>query len=169
MGLEGPKSQEEIQEEYVALWQSVYDEVATKLNAHSEFGIYNEEHAMLAGIEKIEMKDESGEVIGYIDFKVLKKDSLYINYSETKEGYLNQGVYKAILARILIEHPNIKVVFGELMDFNQIKYIEGLNQGMNIEEAMRNTPAYKAASTLGFSTIKIRGDRLICFRDLFEV
>ena len=165
MGLEDSKSEEEIKEEYVALWQSVFDEVVAKFGASVEFGVSREAEAMNAEILKIQMIDKDLNVIGEIEFKPLNRNAIYIEHSHTSEDHLREGIYTALLAKILLKYPGTKTILGYFADTNLKIYISQKKDGKSQDEAIKETPAFKAHSKLGFSKIESRDSKLICHRD----
>lgn len=159
MGPEESKPDIEIQEEYMVLWKGIVEEVVAKFKAKIEFTMNKRD------VPRVQLITPQSERIGYMDYRILNRNGLYIEDSFTETEYLMQGVYTALQAVLLLEYPHTRAILGHLGFENLRQFVHAKKIGKSWEDAMKETPAFKSHSKLGFSIIGGKDSKLICHRD----
>ncbi len=81
---------------------------------------------------------------------------LYIVSSRSARGQRDRGLSKSLLVEILKKFPKVDTIKADLAEVNEQVLLSGINRGLSIDEAFKQTPAYKMLTGLGFTKAAIR-------------
>ncbi len=81
--------------------------------------------------------------------------TLVIDLVRTEPEARKAHISVALFARLLAEHPKITKIKSILVDNNLQIISNNLTNGLNLEDSVKNTPAYKLRLRFGFSKITV--------------
>ena len=98
------------------------------------------------------LENAAGDVMGAISYE-LHGTKLTVVMSKTNEAFQRQGIAKYLMAHILLRHPQVTEIGGELALTNLQVYIEHVTAGVAPRLAILRTPAYRIRQELGYTVV----------------
>ena len=123
----------------------LFSEKITNATNNYSFYAYHPTEVDRAGNKKI-----IGEIhYGLADNETVLEIDLVLISPEAKNNYIATTLY----AKVLQEHPYIQEIKSQLVTDNYQAIKKYLHNGFSLEQAVRECPAYKTMSRLGFTEI----------------
>ncbi len=95
--------------------------------------------------------------IGIVHYSILDDGkTLHINLIRINKVNRGFGYSEMLFQSILKEHPGIKTITTDLVDKNLQILNDALARDMPLEDAIRETPAYKVRKRIGFSDMTVK-------------
>ena len=94
--------------------------------------------------------------IAYIEFTLLKEEnSLVVFMIKVRKGWRGLGLQKFLFEETIRRNPEVRGIYATLAELNREILLSGLKNGKSLEEALKNTPAYKSRMKLGFTEMEL--------------
>lgn len=103
---------------------------------------------------EIRAVDFLGAPLGVLHYRI-KGEVLAIEYLNVDERHRRRGLGRMLLARAVLEHPEVTVIEGELHGANFDEFRNAMALGLEPLDAIRRTPAYRMRRALGFGRIDL--------------
>lgn len=98
---------------------------------------------------------KDGGHIGALSYTI-EEDTLHLSYIHVEVESRQSGVATLLMAKVLIDHPEIRCVEGTLAGVNEQVFEQKLSEGKSLEAAGKLTPAYRMLSRWGFTQAEKR-------------
>jgi hypothetical protein len=92
--------------------------------------------------------------IGYIEYQV-KNQIFYLISTDVSKTFQENGYFDLMFSHVLIEHPDVRSIVSMMSGTNQEILEKGIRAGKSVEEALKNTPAYRTRMKLGFTEMRV--------------
>lgn len=111
------------------------------------------------GNSRVDLRMEratDGEELGRIEYQIGGKngDELRIDSISVPEDFEMRGVSTELIREAIETHPNIRKIRSYLREDNAEAVEKALREGLDLNEAVKASPAYKARKKLGFGHIE---------------
>lgn len=112
--------------------------------------------------------DEPAERVGSMIYRYNQAGRhLYVNSIHVEGWAQKSGVSLLLFSHVLLKHPECFSIEGDLGDDNAEVLLAKLDEGLPVEEAVKETPAYKMGSAFGFTEdLEVDGTHLTACRKL---
>lgn len=105
---------------------------------------------------QIKLADGQGKDAAELNFHFedSARTHIWIGMALVNPAYTRNGLYETMTQMLLEKYPSIRTISAILVSTNRSAYVDALKSGLSPQMAIKETPAYKSRTKLGFTKIE---------------